>query len=125
MEEIVMNNVIINEYWRSIDGYINYQVSNIGRVRNSNTGRILKPLLDTRGYYQICLYNSNGGVRHLIHKLVAQEFLELPDDTTVYRVDHVNREKADNQVTNLRYVTDSQNQINRSKQTKRQTSSVF
>ena len=32
---------IINECWRSIDGYINYQVSNIGRVRNASSGQIL------------------------------------------------------------------------------------
>jgi hypothetical protein len=28
-----MEQVIVNECWRSIDGYINYQVSNIGRVQ--------------------------------------------------------------------------------------------
>ncbi len=33
---------IINEEWRSIDGYDNHQVSNIGRARNATTGRILK-----------------------------------------------------------------------------------
>ena len=34
---------IIQEEWRSISGYANYQVSNIGRVRNIKSGRILKP----------------------------------------------------------------------------------
>ena len=38
-----MSEITINEEWRSIDGYLNYQVSNLGRVRNSKTGRILKP----------------------------------------------------------------------------------
>ena len=38
-----MGEVVINEEWRSIDGYLNYQVSNIGRVRNANTGIILRP----------------------------------------------------------------------------------
>ena len=33
---------IINEEWRSISGYINHQVSTIGRVRNTSSGRILK-----------------------------------------------------------------------------------
>ena len=34
---------IINEEWRSVSGNANYQVSNIGRVRNVGTERILKP----------------------------------------------------------------------------------
>ena len=37
-----MEQTVINEVWRSIDGYINYQVSNIGRVRNTSTGKMLK-----------------------------------------------------------------------------------
>ena len=37
-------NIGNNEVWRAIDGYLNYEVSSHGRVRNSNTGRILKTL---------------------------------------------------------------------------------
>jgi len=55
---------IINEEWRSIDGYLNYQVSNIGRVRNITTGRILKPVETTGGYLQVSLMNNNK-VKHL------------------------------------------------------------
>ena len=41
--------IIIDEEWRSIDGYINYEINNIGMVRNSKTGRILKQILNN-GY---------------------------------------------------------------------------
>ena len=34
------------EIWRAINGYINYEVSNHGRVRNSVTGKILKNILN-------------------------------------------------------------------------------
>jgi hypothetical protein len=34
---------IINEIWRTITGFVNYQVSNIGRVRDTATGTILRP----------------------------------------------------------------------------------
>ncbi len=37
---------IINEEWRSVSGYANYQVSNIGRVRNVKTEKILKPNIE-------------------------------------------------------------------------------
>ena len=46
---------IINEEWRSIDGYMNYQVSNIGRVRSITTGRILKYFYSEEGYLQLDL----------------------------------------------------------------------
>ena len=51
---------IINECWKSIDGCINYQVSNIGRVRNANTGRILKPRDNGNGYLEMEIDNGNG-----------------------------------------------------------------
>ena len=71
-----MDQVIINEEWRSIDGYINYQVSNRGRVRKSNTGRILKQRKNRDGYYQIGLYCDSKNKIHQAHRLVANEFLE-------------------------------------------------
>ena len=83
MEEIITDDVIVSECWRSIDGYLNYQVSNIGRVRNANTGKILKLSL-SYGYHQVCLYNDEGFRPYKVYKLVAQEFLERPDDTSDY-----------------------------------------
>ena len=46
---------VINEEWRAFSGYANYQVSNIGRVRNVKTERILKPNIRKDGYYIIGL----------------------------------------------------------------------
>ena len=51
--------IIINECWRSIDGFINYQVSNLGRVRNCNTGRILKNSKHNEGYTMNRLWKHN------------------------------------------------------------------
>ena len=51
---------IINEEWRSISGYINYQISNIGRVRNTSSGPILKLIVDRRDYLYIGLCNGGG-----------------------------------------------------------------
>ena len=60
-----------------------------------------------------------------VHNLVAQEFLERPEDSNAYDVDHINHNKTDNQPCNLRYITRQQNLMNRTKQTRRQTSSQF
>ena len=119
-----MEQTIINEVWRSVDGYMNYQVSNIGRVRNATTGKMMKLTDNGRGYLRLTLTNHEGQKPFCIHQLVAQEFLEKPvGDGEVYEVDHINRNKLDNQVCNLRYVTRSQNNINRSKPIRKRTTS--
>ena len=120
-----MDQVILNEEWRSIDGYINYQVSNIGRVRNSNTGRILTNTLSNRGYYEVRLSCHTNRIHHLVHRLVANEFLEKLDNLTYYVVDHIDRDKTNNKVYNLRYATQSQNELNKAKNLNTKTTSVY
>ena len=103
---------IINEEWRSISEYGNYQVSNIGRVKNVETHRILKPNILPNDYYRICLYKEKARSMFYIHRLVAQEFIENPDNKDF--VDHINRKRNDNTILNLRWVTGSENQMNKS-----------
>ena len=99
-----------NECWRSTDGYINYQVSNLGRVRNATTGRILKPGKDKDGYEKVVLRKDNCSKTHKVHRLVARECLENPESKPC--VDHIDHDKANNQMTNLRWATLSENQGN-------------
>ena len=86
-----MSQVIVNEQWRSINEYINYQVSNLGRVRNANTGKILKPVLLKSGYPSVKLYNNDHNKTMLIHRLVASEFIDNQDNKPV--VDHIDHDK--------------------------------
>ena len=103
-----MDQISINEEWRSIDGYINYQVSNIGRVRNSKTGKMLKQQLNKDGYYQVGLYCDSRHSMRRVHRLIANDFLEKHDDPNYYIVDHIDRDKIKNKLYNLRYVTISE-----------------
>ena len=107
---------IINEEWRSVSGNANYQVSNIGRVRNVNTEKILKPRVGGSGkcYFIVALYKDNTRANSYIHRLVAQEFIENSDNKKY--VDHIDHNKTDNTILNLRWVSKSQNGMNRTKQ---------
>ena len=110
-----MDQLIINEDWRSIDGYINYQVSNIGRVRNSKTGKMLKQHLGTSGYYALGLFKKVERKYHAMHQLVAHDFLEEPDSIRDYVIDHIDHDTTNNKMYNLRCASLSQNQMNRVK----------
>ena len=113
-------NTIVNEQWRSIDGYIIYQVSNIGRVRNANTGRIMKGTVSNHGYKIVNLRNDIGIKTFLVHRLVAQEFVDNPDDK--FCVDHIDRDKENNISSNLRWTTSSENNMNKPKGSRASTS---
>ena len=61
--------------WRDIPGCAGYQVSDTGQVRNSRTGRLLKPRLDTDGYLLVDLWV--GGKKTVkVHRAVAMAFLQ-------------------------------------------------
>ncbi len=107
-----MTQEINNECWRNISGYLNYQVSNVGRVRNSFTGNILKPN-GYRKYYSVCLYNDKKRKDFQIHRLVAQEFIDNLDGKPC--VDHIDHNVLNNCVNNLRWVSKSQNAMNMKK----------
>lgn len=95
------------EEWRSIENYPNYLVSSEGRVKNHMSNRILKPSNDSYGYPQVILSNDGRKRSHRIHRLVANAFIENYDKSL--EVNHRSGVKTDNSVSNLEWVTPSEN----------------
>jgi hypothetical protein len=104
--------------WRDIEGYGGvYQVSNDGCVRRvkggpgAKAGRVLKPNPNSNGYLTVGLYGDGKPKKHTVHRLVAEAFIPNPDNKP--EVDHVDRNKLNNHMSNLRWATSSENNINR------------
>tara|TARA_R110000868_G_scaffold1502_2_gene11788 strand:+ start:1783 stop:2247 length:465 start_codon:yes stop_codon:yes gene_type:complete len=100
------------EVWRTIPGFTDYEVSNFGNIYGGRWGHEKKQHYDNDGYKCVRLYDVNKYQKHLrVHRLVAQAF--IPNQDNKPEVDHINRIRDDNNVTNLRWVDDSQQAINR------------
>ena len=109
------------EEYKIIKGYENYSVSNFGNVKNNKTDRILKPKIDKDGYKRLQLYKDGKPKDFMVHRLVCNAFLENTDNKPL--VDHIDCNRQNNNVINLRWCTNSENQRNKNK-TQRNTSTV-
>ena len=100
-----------NEQWKDIFGYDGvYQVSDLGRVRSNKYGywRVLKPRNINGGYLKVDLCKDGKKKHFLVHRLVAQAFIEN-DNIFNTEVNHINEDKSDNKVSNLEYCDRSYN----------------
>ncbi len=101
------------EQWASIDGYRNYEVSFWGRVRNTDTGRILKAGRGINSYWTVILCKEGKRKNHSVHALVAREWVPNPDNKRC--VDHIDGDRLNNHHENLRFATHMENMRNRAK----------
>jgi len=104
--------------WKQIDEY-DYFVSNTGLVRNKS-GKILKQMECIRGYVRVGLYKNKGMKKHLVHRLVALAFIPNPENKP--QIDHADSNPSNNDVSNLRWATPSENTSNCRK---REGSSIY
>jgi len=111
------------EEWRDIVNFPNYQVSNLGNVKNCKTNTMIKTSLGTKDkrYYYVSIYNEKN-CRLLLHRIIAKAFIPTDDDSL--EIDHKDRNTHNNNIENLRWATKSENKRNAYKK-KLQTSSKY
>ena len=97
------------EIWKTVKSAPNYQVSNLGSVKNCITGKILKISTNNYGYKLVCLSNNGKKQTSYIHRLIAEAFIDTDLDTTVNIVNHKDGNKTNNSINNLEWASYKQN----------------
>ena len=110
--------------WKAIKDYKGlYEVSNTGLVRSLDReveesrwgakkkikGIILKQHPDTGGYLQVSLVKDGYGTSKKVHTLVWDAFGDKPRNNRILQVDHIDVIKTNNNINNLRLLTNQQN----------------
>ena len=97
--------------WKLIKNFNKYEISSNGNIRNIKTQYILRPRISPYGYCRITL-NSENSKQHyfLVHRLVAENFI---GEINNKQVDHIDRNRSNNRVENLRIVDARQNCLNK------------
>ena len=104
--------MIMDEIWKKIEWARKYSVSNLGRVRNDETGHILSQTIrsKTSNYLAVALRTNAFGREQKtanVHALVAEAFLGKPQQGL--EINHIDGNKHNNVVDNLEWVTKSEN----------------
>lgn len=100
----------MEEIFRPIKNYENfYEISNLGTVRSTSYKgvRILKPSKTKKGYLNVVLCVNQIKTHKLIHRLVAESFLENPNNYET--VNHKDEDKLNNCVSNLEWLSTEDN----------------
>lgn len=98
----------MKEQWKDIADFDNYEVSDLGRVRNKKTKRILRLGSDGRkGYLHVDLCKDGEHNFKRIHRLVAEAF--IPNPLNLQQINHIDENKTNNCVDNLEWCTNQYN----------------
>lgn len=101
------------EQWKQHPVYGLYEVSNMGRVRNKKTRRVLRAAYPPGRSYSIVNlmhHNPDGRVSVAVHRLVAETWLGLKPSRE-YQVRHLNGDPRDNRASNLCWGTVAENKV--------------
>ena len=92
------------EIFRDINGYEGlYMISDKGNVRSLITNKTMILRVNRAGYLQVCLCKKGTKKWFLVHRLVAEAFVDNPNNYPC--VNHINEDKTNNNASNLEWCT--------------------
>ena len=90
--------------WKILKENENYSINEKGEIKNNITKKILSPSINKdSGYYQIDLWKNNKSRKYTLHRLVANNF--IPNLENKPTVDHIDGNRLNNDISNLRWAT--------------------
>lgn len=93
--------------WKILKENENYSINEKGEIKNNITKKILSPSINKdSGYYQIDLWENNKSRKYTLHRLVANNF--IPNLENKPTVDHIDGNRLNNDISNLRWATYSE-----------------
>lgn len=104
-----------NAEWLPLKGFNDYVIKNYYPydIKRVSTGHIVKEC-KLHGYVGVNLFMGNNSKPYMKHVLIARQFIPNDDPEHKTMVDHKNMHKDDNHISNLRWVSASENQQNKS-----------
>lgn len=106
----------MEQQFEFIKGYENlYLINRDGKIKSCGKGIFIKPQETVDGYLWVKLSKYENGEKirqkHRIHRLLGIQYLENPDNKP--EIDHIDRDKKNNSIDNLRWVSRNENRRNR------------
>jgi len=108
------------EIWKDVIGYEGiYEVSNLGFVKRVSKTRgvnlkyrgeyYLNAMDNGKGYLRVKLSNNGYSKRVMLHRIIAEAFIDNPNNKKC--VNHINHNRKDNRIENLEWCTHSENTL--------------
>jgi len=102
----------MSEIWKPIKDFENiYEISNLGRIRNIQTNTFKKTYISEHGYVNVSLYKNKKHYNKRLSRLLAETFIPNADNKPT--VDHIDRNRLNNDLSNLRWADRKEQNNNR------------
>lgn len=108
-----LENNLDKSEWKTVTGFHAYKVSKKGEIYSGLINKIMKPTKDKDGYLKLNLvrydkdFKAKKDVR--VHNVVLSTFKPKPEDSKADQINHIDFDKANNNLDNLEWVTCKEN----------------
>lgn len=105
-----MTTILAIEHWVPINGFLGYEISNLGTVRSSlrKNVKTLRGEIDEDGYHRVTLVREGKKIKFHTHRLVAVHFVDGHSVIFDYAC-HKDGVRRNNRASNLKWATQAEN----------------